>query len=457
MGTRVGSALLAILVSAILARLLDPENLGYYFLIFSVVTISSNLVRAGQGIVAIRLIAEAEGLGQLGRARQTALLTLFGVSAAAVLFALVFYFFLGDWLFADFFSAPAILGLSGLVALWIVIVGIRTQVAFIFRGMHAVRLAATFNGFLSSLVTLILFVYLFTQQAEPQLWEVVGYSIAGAFAGLLLSLVFLRARLSKFRGEGSIRASEIGSIALPLFLLSLTNIVLTQGDMVLAGNLLGEIDIAFYGVALRLKGLVILPMFVLGTVMSPLIAKLYAQNEKKKLEKIMRLSSTIAVVPFTLIMIFLLLTGDSIVAWIFGEAYRDAYPILMTLFAGLFISAIMGSGQQLMTMSGHERMLLPIRIAGGLFAIVGGILAAPSMGIIGIALSFALATAGINIAITLKARKLTGISCYIYSPAYFLSRESRQELTQELRSLVRESLARKRGKQRKGHKTIDEE
>ena len=449
MGTRVGNALLGILVSALLARLLDPENLGHYFLIFSVVTICSNLVRGGQGAAAIRLIAEAEALGQLGRARKTVFLTLFGVSALALLFSTIYYLYFGQWLFTHFFDAPEVLGLTGLIALWIVIVGLRTQVAFIFRGMHAVRLAATFNGFVTTLVTLILFTYLFTRQGTPQLAEVVVFSIIGATIGLLVSLVFLHKRLRGFQGEGSIRATEIGSISWSLFLIGLTNMVLTQGDMVLVGNLLDEIDIAFYGVAMRLKGLVILPMFVLGTVMSPVIAKLYAQKEKAKLEKVMRLTSTISMVPFTLIMLFLLLAGDSFVAWIFGEPYRGAYPILMILFFGLFVSAVMGSGQQLMAMSGHERILLPIRVAGGLIAILGGILAAPALGIIGIALAFSLATAGVNVANTLIAKKLTGVSCYIYPPSYFMGRQNRIALTQELRRLLHESLARKRGNGRK--------
>ena len=445
MGLRIGNALLAILVSAILARLLDPQNLGYYFLIFSVVTICSNLVRTGQGASAIRLIAEAEALGRMGRARQVALITLFGVSAIAALFALVYYVFLGDWLFADFFSSPAVLGLTGLIAVWIIIVGIRSQIAFIFRGMHAVRLAAMFNGFISTFATLILLIYLYTRQATPHLADVVVVSIAGASFGLLVSLVFLQAKLRNFKGEGSIRISEISSIAWPLFLIAIANMVLMQGDMVLVGNLLDEKDLAFYGVTLRLKRIIVLQMLVLGTVMSPMIAKLYAQKESVRLERVMRLVSSIAVIPLTFITLLFLLFGGSIIAWIFGELYRDAYPILMVLLAGLFFSALMGSGQQLMVMTGHERELLPIKVIGGLCAILFGVLAAPALGIIGIAMGFSLATAGVSAVTTLRAKKLTGISCYIHAPSYFMNGQNRREITQELGRLIRQSLTRKRG------------
>ncbi len=452
MGMRVGNALFGIAVSAILARLLDPENLAYYFLIYSVVTICSNLVRGGQGAAAIRLIAEAEALGRLGRGRQTARFTLFGVLVIALLFSLTYYLYLGELLFTRFFDSPAAMELSGLIAVWIVIVGLRSQIAFIFRGMHAVRLAATFNGFISTLATLVLFLFLYARQATPHLGDVVVFSIAGATIGLLVSLVFLRARLRNFKGDGSIRVSEIGTIAWPLFLIALTNMLLTQGDMVLVGSLFDQRDIAFYGVALRLKGMVVLQMFVLGTVLSPVIAKLYAQKEKLRLEKIMRLVSTLAVVPFALIIIILLLVGESFVAWIFGETYRGAYPILMILLGGLFVSAASGSGQQLMMMTGHERILLPIRVIGGLCAILGGLLAAPGMGIIGVALAFSLSTAGVNIVITLTAKKLTGISCYILAPSYFMNTQNRRAIMQELRGLIRDSLTRGNSK---GHRIVD--
>lgn len=451
---RVGNAVLAIVVSAILARLLDPEKLGFYFLIFSVVMISSNLVRAGQGAAAIRLIAEAEALEKLGRARQVALLTLYGTTAIALLFALMYYGFFGPWLFAEFFGSPAVLGLIGLMAVWIVIVGVRSQIAFIFRGMHAVRLAALFNGFVSTLATLALLIYLYNRQGTTQLSDVLAFSIAGASFGLLVALVFLRSALKNFKGEGSVRVAEISTIAWPLFLIAITNMVMTQGDMVLVGNLFDEKALAFYGVSLRLKRIVVLEMLVLGTVVSPVIARLYAQKDNLRLERMMRLVSTLALIPLSLVTLILLVFGDTIIAWIFGEVYREAYPILAILLAGLYLSALMGSGQQLMVMTGHERELLPIKVIGGLSAIAVGILTAPYLGVIGVALGFSLATAGISIVTALRAKKLTGITCYVHSPAYFLDHQNRREITTELGRLIRQSLSGKRGR---GRSTAHEE
>jgi O-antigen/teichoic acid export membrane protein len=455
LATRVGNALLTILVSAILARMLDPENLGYYFLIFSVVDICSNLVRGGLDFAAIRLIAEAEARGQLGRARQTVVFTLLGVSAIALLFSALYYLFLGDWLFTHFFHSPKVLGLTGLIAAWIVIDGLVTQVAHIFRGMHAVRLAAMLNGFVLTLVTLVLLMYLYTRPVKPQLGEVVVCGITGATVALLMSLAFLRASLSKFKGDGSIRVAEIASISWPLFLIGLANMCVTHADMLLVGYLFDEIDVATYGVALRLKGIVLLHLLALGMVLSPLIAKLYAQQEKLKLEQVMRLVATIAIVPVILIMLVVLLVGDSLIGWIFGEVYRGANLILIIILGGMFVAATMGSGQQLMIMTGHERILLSIKIIGGLCAILGALLAAPGLGIVGIALAFSLSMAGVSVAITLTAKKLTGIACYIHPPGFFMNGQNRRALLQELRAVIGgESMPRRRGK---GRATTDED
>jgi len=218
---------------------------------------------------------------------------------------------------------------------------------------------------------------------------------------------------------------------------------------VLVGNLFDEKALAFYGVTLRLKRIVVLELLVLGTVISPVIARLYAQKEIVRLEKVLRLVSTLALIPLTLVTLILFLFGDTIFAWIFGEVYRGAYPILTILLAGLYVSALMGSGQQLMVMTGHERELLPIKVIGGLSAIIIGMLTAPHLGVIGIAAGFSVATAGISTVTTLRAKKLTGISCYVHSPSYFLKRENRLEITQELARLIRQSMAGKFGKGRK--------
>jgi O-antigen/teichoic acid export membrane protein len=271
---------------------------------------------------------------------------------------------------------------------------------------------------------------------------------------LLVALAFLWLALKKFKGDGTIRVPEISAIAWPLFLIAITNMVMTQGDIVLVGNLLDEKALAFYGVALRLTRIVVLEMLVLGTVISPLIAKLYAQQEKERLEKVMRLVATLAMVPLSLVMLILVLFGDTIIAWIFGEVYREAYPILIVLVSGLYFTGLMGSGHQLMVMTGYGRELLPITVFGGLFAILTGILTAPFLGATGIALGFSLATSGIAAFTTLRAKKLTGITSWVHSPFYFLNGPNRREVTQELGRLLRQSMGRKNSK---GRSAADED
>jgi len=73
---KVVTALSGLAISALLARLLTPEEMGAYFLTFSLVSVAAIVAQLGLTQTVVRLVAESMGTDRPGRARQSVILAL---------------------------------------------------------------------------------------------------------------------------------------------------------------------------------------------------------------------------------------------------------------------------------------------------------------------------------------------------------------------------------------------
>src|SRR5215203_2209158 len=113
--------ILAVLASnALLARLLSPEDLGTYFLAFSIVSFGTLVGSLGLNQVVVRFVAESMSLNQPERARRTVYLVCVLGSAGALGVGLG-YLLLGDTLVMNLFGSPALSAATALIAGWIVV------------------------------------------------------------------------------------------------------------------------------------------------------------------------------------------------------------------------------------------------------------------------------------------------------------------------------------------------
>ena len=127
-------------VNALLARLLTPQDLGAYFLAYSVVLVGALLGALGLGQAVVKLVAESVGLNLPGRVRSVIRITLGAGTLGSIGIGFI-YLLYGDSLAEHVFDAPALAAVTGLVAGWIVVTTIQGLLAEIFRGFHDIRLA----------------------------------------------------------------------------------------------------------------------------------------------------------------------------------------------------------------------------------------------------------------------------------------------------------------------------
>lgn len=413
---RIVTAITSILVNGILARLLSPDEMGAYFLIFSVANVGATLGQLGLAETSVRLVAESLGKNQPGRARRAigAVLLYGGLGGLAV--ALVWTTGLGNWMSVTVFDSALMGQLSALVAIWCFLFAVRNLLAETFRGFKDFHLAVLFGGSIHSVIAAILFAGVWIFWQETTLSQVLLLTIGSILASNLMALALLGRRyfgLAQVGGDEPIPSRTLFNIALPLWLNQLTIFGLARVNLWILGAYHPKDDVAVYGAALTLATLVTMPLLVVGAVVPPFIAELYAKNENHRLENILRTITTLAGMPTLVVLIVFVLLGGPIMGFIYGDFYRQGALVLGLLSLGQTVNVWTGPCDPVLRMTDRQKTIMWISILSGFFNVAGSLLVVERYGISGVAFITALALILQNMAALLYTKKEVGIWTHV--------------------------------------------
>lgn len=161
-------------------------------------------------------------------------------------------------------------------------------------------------------------------------------------------------------------------------------------DVVLIGALAGPVASAGYFVALRIAS--VFPMLTSGlhNYSASRIAELYFGGRSHELQRLLARVMLLATVLVALLMLLIGVAGPWLLA-LFGEGYRQEYPVLMVLAGVAAFTTLMGPGSMMLLTMGHERRYLQL-VTGALALRVAALVAlVPSFGILGAAIAVGIA------------------------------------------------------------------
>lgn len=142
-----------------------------------------------------------------------------------------------------------------------------------------------------------------------------------------------------------------------LLLVTVAHQVLGNGDLLLVGMVLGPSDAGVYAAAARLATLVGFATTSINLVLAPTISHLYVRGEYDNLRHSIRVMTRVAVGYALLMGAFVALVGDWLLG-LFGVDFVRGYWILIVLSVGQLVMAANGPVGLLMTMTGHQRVVL---------------------------------------------------------------------------------------------------
>ncbi|MEZ4706073.1 MAG: polysaccharide biosynthesis C-terminal domain-containing protein [Caldilineaceae bacterium] len=416
LGGRVATAVTSILVNGILARLLSPDEMGAYFLIFSVATVGATLGQLGFAESSVRLVAESLGKNQPGRAAKAIRFVFLYGGLGSLAVALAWALGIGNWTSVAVFDSPVMGQLSILVAVWCFLFGMRNLLAETFRGFKDFHMAVLFGGAIHSVLAAILFTGVWLFWHEATLGQVLLLVIGSVAASNLMALALLGRKVTKLGAAGRqdpLPTGQLFNIALPLWLNQLTIFGLARVNLWILGAYHPKDEVAVYGAALTLATLVTMPLLVVGAVAPPFIAEMYARHENARLENILRTITTLAGMPTLLVLIVFALLGGPIMGLIYGDFYRQGALVLALLSLGQTVNVWTGPCDPVLRMTDHQKTIMWISLAAGFFNVAGSLLVVEKFGITGVALVTALALILQNLAALLYTKKQVGIWTHV--------------------------------------------
>lgn len=333
-GTTVGN----LAVNVLLARLLLPSEMGAYLLAFTLVAFGAQAGALGLNQFTVRFVAENVGRGQLRQIRRL-VSVIFKLGALGALGMGAAYWIFGELLATEVFRSPELAAVSGLVAGWIIVMTAQLLLSETFRGFHNIDMAAIFGGLATWALLAICLGILWLLDGQASLVTVTLLAVASGLANALLASRILYKKVSSFPlGEETLdsgfEVAKVLRVTAPLLVSNLALLALTQADLWILGAFRSQEEVAVYGAAARMVLLVAVPLLIVNAIVPPLIAEMHVQGRRQELERIVRATVTVALLPTLGVVVIFMLAGGEILGVLFGDYYSKGALVLALLSAG---------------------------------------------------------------------------------------------------------------------------
>ena len=393
----IGKALMAVMglaLSSILARMLPPDDMGVYFLVFNLVGFFAIFACFGVEITLLRYVAESIAMGDTYRARESIRKGLILSFFAALITCLLFNYLFGEWLAISLFESRGLQSVVGFASLWIALHSFQILFGETFRSFRDIREAVLFGGGISISLTAMVIALLWFTGWITTLSEVLLCTLGAGAVNLFFAFVVLRKKLMGLDGDiiKSVHYAELVSHSWPLMLNAVVYYALIQSDLWVLASFYPSEDVAVYGAANRLVLLISVSIGVITTILYPVISRLYVLEKKKELEALLRKVSTWTGVFACLMFIVLFFSSEIILGIIFGDTYRAGSRLLEILAFSQVAIVFMGPCMSVLTLTGHQRIVFLVNCVIVVFAVLAKIELLNIFGLIGLATASSIVT-----------------------------------------------------------------
>lgn len=401
---RLGGALASFVVSLLLARTMDPGQMGHAMVLMSLAILLGIVTTGGMEAGAVRFIAKYKNDNALSKAHgflRLAYQILFVSSAIVVgLVALAWLFLPHD--FPEGYQ----------VALYLALItacltgGLRVGSAHAMAFGKVIRALAP-STFIRQLFFLVGIAATVAVGTDLTAFQVILLFLAANIAALGLQAVWNRGVTASVSTQPCDTSEwpiwiRYGFTMAPTLLF-----VQYSRDLALlfaAWGLSGA-DLAVLGVTTAIVAFAKFAVAAVNQSITPKMAALIARDDTTKLEQLVHISNHMKVWPVLIVTLLFATFGDSLLA-VFGPAFAHASPILLILMVEPLALALFGPSGQFLSLSGRQAVLIPAAVCAVVFMAFAVGLGAIWFGLygatIGVATSWLLWSGGLALYLRLK-------------------------------------------------------
>ena len=207
-----------------------------------------------------------------------------------------------------------------------------------------------------------------------------------------------------------VRAAEWLQVASPLLLVQLLNLLQNQSGTLMCGALVDSEAAGLYSAVARVAGVLFLGLQAINTIAAPTIASLYHSGRTAELQRFVKQCAW-ASFGFGATFAVAMLLGGRTVLGLFGHEFIAGYVPMLVMVAGLAVASAMGPVTQLMLMTGRQWDCIKVFTANVSICLTLGVVIIPEFGVLGAAMTAALARIGSSLALLFVARQRHGLWC----------------------------------------------
>lgn len=390
---RVAGAALSFALSVVLGRMLGVTGVGLYFLALSVVTIATVLGRVGLDNTLLRFTAASASTGDWvavkGLYRKSIRFTLVASGLLTILVAI-----LAPWIGAKFFNDSNLGVPLRLMALGIVPTAFFTIVAQMLQGLKRTR-----DGIAVLSVWAPAFCLVGAVALVP-IGGVEGAALAYALAAVLTSFIgwwrWHKATPQTIGLHGFFSTEKLLKSSVPLFWVSLSQLVVTLSATVILGIWGTSADVGIYGAASRVVMLLNFLLLAVTSIASPKFSALHQQGDMRALGRLAKNSTLLLIFAASPVLSLFFLMPDKVMG-IFGHEFASGATVIMILAAGQLVNIITGPAGNVLMMCGYERTVRNTVVTSAVFCVAVSLLLVPQMGVVGAAIASSLTVAVENL------------------------------------------------------------
>lgn len=409
---KIASAGSALLGNALLARLLSPAEMGEYFLAFSIVTTFALCGQWGLNRGLVKLVATELACSKPELASNRIISAFIIVVGASSILGVFLVSPAGKWVLVNIFGSTVLTTVVVLMGLWVVIKGMQGIVSESFRGFHDIRLATIFGGLTTAVIAMVLYMIVWLFWGKASLEFVIQITVIASGISLLIGLLCLSRKLMTLSHGSGVKLLSAVKFGFPLMITTISLFGVKEFHIWVLAGFQPESEVALYGSSLRLVAILIMPLTIVNAVIPPMVADLYSQNSINKLQSLLQKTATLISIPSFVVFVFIIIFGADALGYIYGEHYRNAFVPFVILALGQFLNVLTGSPGVLLTMSGHERVVMVSALISGFIGIVVSLFGVQKFGAIGAALGYSISIVLVNLYMSIYSFRELSIHTY---------------------------------------------
>ena len=331
-------------------------------------------------------------------------------STGAILVSSTIYLGFGQWIALTLFQSQMISNITGLIAIWVIILTWNSLISETFRGLHAIGLATLFGGLATGFLSLVVFSILLTAKGHSNLSQIIFFSISAGGTSTLIAFLLLRSKISHYNVyKKTLSKKEVLAVTWPFMITNVVLFVLNRSDLWVLGIFCPQEEVAIYGAVLRLILLMTGPFIIMNLVIPPIIVEMKLKGDNNKLEFALRTVAAISSIPALAMMILFVSFGADVLALVYGDFFKGGQTILIILGIGQLINVWAGSCGIVLMMTGKQKLMMTITTVCAGITVIAELLFALRFGPIGVASAAALGVTIQNVIMLIIVKKSLGI------------------------------------------------